>query len=153
MRDRPVARDLPGLIGCLLTIGAGVAALAYSTEFSPLGSVFPRAIAGVMIALAAWYIVLTLMGRTQRAEFGPGSTVRRLGVVVVMLAWAFALSHIGFLASSIAAFVALLIIANHDRWTARSILVYGVAGAVILGLIYGLFRFALLVPLPTGLLL
>ncbi len=153
MRDRPPTRDLPGLIGCLLMIGAGAAALAYSTEFSPLGSVFPRTIAAVMIALSAWYIVLTIMGRTQRAQFGAGSTVRRLGVMVVMLAWAFALSHIGFLASSAAAFVALLIIANHDRWTARSMLIYGVAGAVILGLIYGLFRFALLVPLPSGLLL
>ncbi len=143
-------RDLPGLIGCVLVIVVGVAALVYSQEFSPLGSVFPRTIAGVMIVLAIWYIVLTLIGRTQRAALATGSTVRRLALMIVMLAWAFALDRVGFLVSSAVAFAALLAIANHDRWTPRSVLVYGLVGAVILGVIYGLFRFALQVPLPAG---
>ena len=36
-----------------------------------------------------------------------------------MLAWAFTLGPLGFLASSAAAMAALLVIANHDRWTLR----------------------------------
>ena len=153
MSDRPPGRDIPGLVGCLLIIAIGVAALVYSRDFSPLGSVFPRTIAGVMIALSVWYVVLTLLGRTQRVAFGAGSAARRVALMLVMLGWAFSLNSVGFLVSSAVAFVALLIIANHDRWTARTVLIYGLVGAAILGTLYGLFRFALQVPLPDGALL
>jgi hypothetical protein len=98
--------------------------------------------------LCAAYIGLTLVGRTRRISLPTGSHVRRLGAAATMLAWAFLLEPLGFLGSSAAAFVALLMIANHNRWTARSVIVYGLAGAVVLGGLYALFKTALLVPLP-----
>lgn len=148
MADTQSARDLPGAIGSALLAAAGVAALWYSSEFSPLGAVFPRTIGGLMVALGVVYIVLTLMGRTRRAAQPGGSHVRRAGVVVAMLGWAFLLEPLGFLGSSALAFVALLLVANHARWTPRTALGYGVAGALVLVGLYALFKMALLVPLP-----
>ncbi|MEO7200428.1 MAG: tripartite tricarboxylate transporter TctB family protein [Dokdonella sp.] len=143
--------DLAGAVGCVLLIAVGGAALFYSSDFSPLGAVFPRTIAGLMIALGVAYLILVWRGRTRVAEPLGGSMSRRAGVALVMLAWALALDRVGFLVSSAIAFVALLLIANHERWSARSVIVYGLVSVAVLGGLYGGFRFALQVPFPTGL--
>ena len=67
---------------------------------------------------------------------------------LVRLAWAFALPAMGFLASSAIAFVLLLMLANHERWTMRTVLLYGATGVLVLGGLYALFKHALQVPLP-----
>ena len=94
------------------------------------------------------YLVFYALGRTQRAAPAAGSNLRRAGVAVVMLAWAFALPAMGFLASSAIAFVLLLMLANHERWTMRTVLLYGATGVLVLGGLYALFKHALQVPLP-----
>lgn len=149
MNEPPTpGRDTPGAIGSALFIGVGVAALAYSSEFSDLGAVFPRAIGGLMVAMGVLYLVFYALGRTQRAAQAGGSDLRRAGVAVVMLGWAFALVPLGFLTSSAIAFGLLLVLANHERWTGRSVLLYGAAGGLVLGGLYALFKLALQVPLP-----
>ncbi|MDH5540595.1 MAG: tripartite tricarboxylate transporter TctB family protein [Rhizobacter sp.] len=150
MTDRSARRDTPGLLGCGLAVLVGVAALAYSGGFSPLGSVFPRTIGGLMIVLALLYTGLAL--RRPQAATAPagGSTLRRAGTAAVLLAWAFALQPLGFLFSSICGCIALLLLAQHDRWTPRTGLVYGLATMFVLGALYVLFRFVLKVPLPVG---
>lgn len=148
MNEPTPGRDTPGAIGSALLIGVGVAALVYSSEFSDLGAVFPRAIGGLMVAMGLLYLVFYALGRTQRAAQAAGSDLRRAGVAVVMLAWAFALAPLGFLASSAIAFALLLVLANHDRWTPRTALVYGAVGVLVLGGLYALFKHALQVPLP-----
>ncbi len=65
-----------------------------------------------------------------------------------MLAWGFALGPLGFLPSSAAAMAALLLFANHQRWTLRTALLYGGASLGVLAALYGLFKLILLVPLP-----
>jgi len=140
--------DWPGAVGSGIAIAIGAAALAYSGEFSMLGSVFPRTVATLMIVLGVLYIILTLRGRTVRGPRVEGSHVRRVGVMAVMLGWAFTLQPLGFLPSSAAAFVLLLALANHDRWSARRAVLFGAAGAVMLGGLYTLFKHVLLVPLP-----
>lgn len=140
--------DWPGAAGSVIAIAIGAAALTYSGEFSTLGSVFPRTVATLMIALGLVYIVFTLRGRTARGPRAEGSHVRRVGVMAVMLAWAFTLQPLGFLPSSAAAFALLLALANHDRWTARRAVLFAAAGAGMLGGLYFLFKQVLLVPLP-----
>ena len=134
MSEPTPRRDTPGAIGSVLLIGAGVAALIFSSEFSDLGAVFPRAIGGLLVAMGVLYLVFYALGRA--------------GVAVVMLAWAFALPAMGFLASSAIAFVLLLMLANHERWTMRTVLLYGATGVLVLGGLYALFKHALQVPLP-----
>lgn len=145
---RRAGGDVGGAIGSVIFIAIGAAALWHAGEFSMLGAVFPRGIGGLMVALGLLYLVLFALGRTRGGAPLEGSLVRRAGVALVMLAWAFALVPLGFLLSSALAFVLLLVIANHERWTPLRALLYGLSGAVMLGGLYVLFKIVLLVPLP-----
>lgn len=140
--------DIPGAIGSALIICIGAVAFWAAAEFSSLGSVFPRAIGALLVALGSVYVILVALGRTRRAAAPEGSNLRRTGVAVVMLAWGFALGPLGFLPSSAAAVAALLLIANPHQWTLRTALLYGSASALVLGALYALFKLVLLVPLP-----
>lgn len=145
--------DIPSIIGAAIFIVIGALALYYSSEFSPLGAVFPRTIAVTMMVLATVYIVVAVL-RPRAAEAQPaGSTPRRLLLAITMLAWALLLEPLGFLGTSIICYAAILVIANYDRWTPRSALIYTAVGAAVLGGLYGTFRFALQVPFPAGILL
>ena len=149
-RPRP---HYSGIAGAAFFIVMGALALWHSGEFSALGSVFPRTIAATMIVLSIAYIAVTLL-RPKGTEPQPaGSVWRRTALMAVFVAWSALLEPLGFLATSIAAFVAILVIANYDRWTPRMALAYGLAGAVILGGLYAIFRFVLQVPMPEGILL
>jgi putative tricarboxylic transport membrane protein len=140
--------DVAGAVGSVIAVAIGGAALWNARDFSPLGSVFPRTISILMILLGLLYLGLVFKARTRRMPPLEGSRWRRVAVAVVMLAWAFLLVPIGFLGSSAAAIAALLVIANHDPWSPRTVLGYGAAGAFVLGAFYVLFKLVLLVPLP-----
>ena len=142
------SRDIGGAVGSVLMVIIGAAAFWNARDFSALGAVFPRTISALMIALALLYLVLVLTGRTRRAEPAGGSIWRRAGVAVVMLAWAYLLVPLGFLGASAAAIVALLVIANHNPWTPRTVLRYGTAAAFVLATFYVVFKHVLQVPLP-----
>lgn len=146
----PPARNVRDFIGPALAMALGIAAIAFSGDFSPLGSVFPRTIAGLMVVLGASCIVLAWRRPGPRSAGSTGSWPRRLGTMGVMLAWAFALQPLGFLFTSACATVALLLFAQHDRWTARTGLLYLFSSACVVGGLYTLFRFVLQVPLPIG---
>ena len=147
---RPAApgHDIAGAVGSAIAIALGTAALWSAREFSSLGAVFPRTISILMILLGLLYLGMVFAGRTRRAPPLQGSRWRRGAVAAVMLAWAFLLVPLGFLGSSAAAIAALLAIANHDRWTLRTVIGYGAASAFVLGGFYVLFKLVLLVPLP-----
>jgi putative tricarboxylic transport membrane protein len=148
MAESSHRHDLPGAFGSVLLIAIGVAALVYSAECSDLGAVFPRAIGAFLVGLGCLYILLVALGRTRTGVPLEGSNKRRLGVAAVMLGWAFALPPMGFLASSAIAFALLLVLAQHERWTPRTAMLYGASGAVVLGGLYTLFKLVLQVPLP-----
>ena len=146
-------RDLRGIAGSLLAIASGALAIWHAKEFSPLGAVFPRTIAALMIVFSAVYIAVAILRPEQPRAMPAGSTGRRLAVSGVLLAWSFLLEPVGFLATSVASYAAILVIANYDRWTPRMALSYALTGAAVLGSLYAIFRFGLQVPLPEGLLL
>jgi putative tricarboxylic transport membrane protein len=146
-------RDLPGIAGCAVLIGVAILAIVYSSDFTPLGSVFPRTIAAAMILFCGLYIVLAITRPGPPKPVEAGSAWRRAVLFAVMVGWAIALEKVGFLATSVVAFVAILLAANYDRWTARRSVGYAIASALILGGLYAVFRFVLQVPLPEGMLL
>jgi hypothetical protein len=146
-------RDIPGMTGAAIFIVVGILALYYSRDFSPLGSVFPRTIATAMIVLSGVYIAVSLLRPKAPAAQPAGSNWRRIALVAVMVLWATYFDRIGFLTTSIAAFAALLVIANYDRWTPRMAVTYAAVGAVVIGGLYTIFRFGLKVPLPEGILI
>ncbi len=141
-------KDLPGAIGSAAAIVLGAAAIWAARDYSDLGAVFPRSVGALLVALGLLYIVLTLAGRTQRGAALGGSFVRRCAAAVTLLAWAFTLGPLGFVASSAAAMAALLVIANHERWTLRRALLYAASSALVLIGLYSLFKIVLQVPLP-----
>lgn len=140
--------DLSGALGSAAAMVLGAAAIWAARDFSDLGAVFPRSVGALLVALGALYIALTVAGRTQRVAALGGSYMRRAATAVTLLAWAFTLGPLGFLASSAAAMAALLVIANHERWTLRRALLYAAASALVLIGLYSLFKIALQVPLP-----
>lgn len=151
--NEPVRRDVRGIAGSAVFIVVGVLAIWHSSEFSPLGSVFPRTIAATMIVLAAVYIAMALLRPQAPEAMAAGSNWRRSALIVVLLAWAFLLETIGFLSTSVLAYAAILVIANYDRWTPRLALAYTAVGAAVLGGLYAVFHYLLQVPLPRGMLL
>lgn len=146
-------RDIPGIAGSAVFIIVGILAFWGARDFSPLGSVFPRTMAVAMIVFAAAYIAMALLRPTAPAAMPVGSPWRRGAVMMVLIAWAFLLGRVGFLATSVVAYTALLVISNYDRWTPRMAVIYAVVGALVLGGLYWVFHFLLQVPLPQGLLL
>ncbi len=152
MSDAP-QRDIPGIAGSAVFIVVGILAIWYSSEFSALGSVFPRTVAAAMIVFAAVYIAMALLRPQAPAATPAGSTWRRSALIVVLLAWSFLFEHIGFLATSVFAYAAILVIANYDRWTPRLAIAYTAVGALVLGGLYAIFHYLLQVPLPEGMLL
>ena len=146
-------RDFAGMAGSAFFIVMGTLALWNSGDFSALGSVFPRTVATAMILLSMAYIAVAWL-RPKGVQPQPaGSVWRRTALMGVFVAWSLLLESVGFLATSIAAFVAILVIANYDRWTPRMAVTYGLVGGLVLGWLYAIFRFVLQVPLPAGLLL
>lgn len=143
-----VRPDIPGAIGSALMVSLGAGAIWAARDYSDLGAVFPRTVGALLVALGCVYIVLVLIGRTRRAAGSDGSSMRRTLVAVVMLAWGFTLGPLGFLPSGAAAMAALLLIAQHGRWTLRTAVLYGLSTSVILVGMYALFKHALQVPLP-----
>ena len=152
MSENP-RRDIPGIAGSVVFIIAGVLAFWGARDFTPLGSVFPRTIAAAMVVFATAYIAMALLRPKAPAATPVGSPWRRGALVAVLVAWSFLFEHIGFLATSVVAYTALLVIANYDRWTPRMAVVYAAVGALVLGGLYSIFHFVLQVPLPEGLLL
>ena len=152
MSDR-ARLDAPGIAGSVLAIVGGGLAWYHAGDFSPMGSVFPRTIAAIMMVAAAVYIAVSVLRPSAPAARAPGSAWRRIALIVVMAAWSLLLEKVGFLATSLACFAAILVIANYDRWTPRMAALYALAGGGVVGGLYAIFRFGLLVPLPPGMLL
>ena len=140
--------DIPGAIGSILMVLVGAGAIWAARDYSDLGSVFPRTVGALLVALGIVYIVLMVLGRTRRGTAADGSSIRRSLVAIVMLAWGFTLGPLGFLPAGAAAMAALLLIANHDRWTLRTAMAYGLSTATVIGVMYTLFKHVLQVPLP-----
>lgn len=144
-------RDIASFVSALGFIVLGGLALYYTRGMSPLGSVFPRAIGSAMIVFSAVYIVWRWFKPHLGAEvIGGGSHLRRTLLAVVMLAWALLLNRLGFLETSLLAAVLLLVVANYDRWTPVRTAAYLAATLGIVFGLYAVFRYGLLVPLPTG---
>ncbi|GGK37959.1 tripartite tricarboxylate transporter TctB family protein [Salinarimonas ramus] len=145
--------DLGTIVLCVLFVALGIWMLAGSMAMSPLGAVFPRVIAGVMIASALAILALRALGRASPpAAVETGSTPRRLLLCLALVAWAGLMPRLGFFTTSIVGFLAVLAIAEYDRWTPKRTAAYVAAALAMVGGFYLLFVEVLLVPVPRGVL-
>tara|TARA_R110002094_G_scaffold198306_1_gene170599 strand:- start:75 stop:476 length:402 start_codon:yes stop_codon:yes gene_type:complete len=133
----------------MLFVFVGVVTLYDTIGYSDRDSqVFPRAVAIILIITAAISFIVRFLQPTDDGGFGRGVWWRRVFLIIAMfLAW-FVMPLVGFLAAGTIAFAGGLIAAMHDQWSARTILLYGCSGAVILTTFFALFKYVLNVPLP-----
>jgi hypothetical protein len=148
-------RDIGGMIVSALLIIVGVVAIWDTTSMLDSDSyVFPRAVAGSMIGLSILFIVKQFVapsqGRNDEEGSAGGSHIRRACLVVAMVVSALLMPMIGFLISGVLVFIAIMMLAMYDEWTAKLKVVFPLVGVVIVGGFYLMFAELLLVPLPVG---
>ncbi|MHA6345656.1 tripartite tricarboxylate transporter permease [Roseivivax sp. CAU 1761] len=149
-------RDPAGMALAGLFIGLGLAIFVGAAAMSPLGSVFPRTIAVALAAFSALLIVLNL--RRPRGPAAPVFTLdsgarHRLALGAILLAWVVLMPLIGFLVTSVAAFVAIMVVADYDRPPARVWAAWIAAGLLICLGFWWLMANVLLLRMPAGLLI
>jgi putative tricarboxylic transport membrane protein len=154
MSSRP-APDLAGAAVALAFGALGLFAVVESLGMTALAAIFPRAVGGVLVGLAAVQAVLSLLGRGGQAS-GEGSDTgragmgRRIGLVVIMLAWALLFPVVGFVVTSTIAGIALLFVAEHEQ-PSPTTRAAGVAAVIVMvGLFYWLMVAVLYIPMPQA---
>jgi hypothetical protein len=111
--------------------------------------VFPVAVSIALIIFSLVVLARSLLGYGGEKEVDEGSFPRRAILVASMLACALLLESLGFIVSSAALFVILTFVGMHERWTARTAILYAITGLVIIVGFTWLFRSVLGVPLPV----
>lgn len=146
------ANDIGSVAVAALILIFGALVIWETTTYADFDSgVFPRTVALVMVALCLLYIVLWLAGLTRSIPPSePGSWLRRILLVVLMLVAAFVMPWTGFLLSSIVMFALLTALAMYEPWTAWRAAAYPLIGLAIVIGFYVLFGEFLRVPLPEG---
>lgn len=129
-------RDVPAIGWGIAFAALAWGAYAETAGMSPMGSVFPTAIAGILGLLSLTLIVTQFFRPPRPASQKPsdgGSVWRRVAVVAVFAAWAMVMPVIGFFVTGLAAFLALTAIATFDRPGPRTLVLYAVTALVIVG--------------------
>jgi len=156
-------RDWPGMIGAILFILLGLWVLQQSQSMTAMGSIFPRAIGTAMIVFSICLLIVNLWPRKAARDGAPApeetvppgtaeSTPRRLALAGILAAWVLLLPVIGFLVTSVLAFLGILVVSNYDAWTPRRAIGYIATAVVVVAAFYLLLVEVLLVPMPAGLL-
>lgn len=146
-------RDLGGMVVAAIFILIGIIAIWDTTRMVDSDSyVFPRTVSLFMIGFSAFYILWNFAKPPagEAAKHAPGSTVRRVGLVVSMLGCAFIMPYTGFMIAGLLVFAAIMMVAMYERWTGRRLIIYPVVCIIVVSGFYLLFAKALLVPLPEA---
>ncbi|SDJ75434.1 tripartite tricarboxylate transporter permease [Aliiruegeria lutimaris] len=151
----PKQRDVPGMVIAGIFIVLGVVIYLGASGMSPLGSVFPKTIAAALIAFSAILIAMNLRlpagGPSEAIELNAAAK-HRIALGAVMLAWVVLMPAIGFLVTSMAAFIAIMVIADYDNPPAKMWAIWITAGLLICTAFWWLMAEVLLLRMPTGLL-
>jgi putative tricarboxylic transport membrane protein len=144
-------RDIGGMVVAAIFIVVGIVSIWDTTRMVDSDSyVFPRTVALFMISFSAIFIVWNFMKppATDAVGRAPGSTIRRVGLVVSMLGCAFIMPFTGFFIAGISVFALIMMFAMYEQWTRSRLILYPVICVIVVSGFYLLFAKALLVPLP-----
>ncbi|KAA3630438.1 MAG: tripartite tricarboxylate transporter TctB family protein [Proteobacteria bacterium] len=145
-------KDTGGGVVALVLLAVGALVLYDTRGYGdPDSAVFPRTVAIVLMALSAVTALRAFIGSHRGGETAQparGSWTRRILLPLIMLGPVLVMGAIGFIPAMLIMFAGLLMVANHDGWTARRAVVYLASGTGVVVLFYLLFRYWLLVPLP-----
>ena len=145
----PVQRSIGSLVISLAFVLIGVVVLYDTAGYSDVDSkIFPRAAAIALILSAGASCVMWMLRPAPVQGFGDGSWWRRVLLVGSMLVAALLMPRIGFLPAGVLVFAGGLVAGMEDRWSVRTLALYGACSLVIVTAFYALFKYGLYVPLP-----
>ncbi|SDM09038.1 Tripartite tricarboxylate transporter TctB family protein [Modicisalibacter muralis] len=133
-----------------IMIAFALGALWFSKDMSIMGSIFPRAVAIMVLIFSVALLVRAFVSRPTLPVAEPGSVGRRLGLIAVLLVWGLSLRWLGFIASSLLCAGALVWLAHYHAWTLKRVMAYALVLIAIIAFFYTLFAVVLNVPLPVG---
>jgi putative tricarboxylic transport membrane protein len=150
-------RDWPAVVFGALFVATGVAAYLQTNDMSAMGSVFPITISGLMVLLSGLLIAFQIGRPAAPRSAGTAapqneSGMRRLSIIVTMIAWAGLLPSIGFFVTSLTAFLLLIAIATFERLRKRDLVIHAVSAVAIVGAFYWLMNAVLGLRMPIALL-
>lgn len=148
-RDQaPVSAVFRDLLALVLFGGVALVVISQSATLNADAAVFPRTIAIAMVILVGLSILKLFLTRHVTEVAVEGSKVRMASVPLIMLGAVALIPFTGFLITAVLLGLALIIPAQHDKFTKKGwiYLVVGVAGVIIAFTL--LFSEVLGVPLP-----
>ena len=149
--NKPIVNqeNIGSLIIATVFIFIAIITLYDTTHYSDIDSkVFPRACAIVLLIFSVITVICELIKPSKVDGFGSGYWWRRVFLVTTMLMACLAMPYITFIPAGGIAFIGGLVAAMHDRWSARTLLLYWGSGAVIIVAFSSIFKYVLHVPLP-----
>lgn len=144
--------DRGGVAVALIALLVSVYVFWEAQDFSSLGAVFPRFVAGGVGLAALALLVSAMLGGRRPAQREQGSDMRRGALAAALAAWVALIPLAGFLATSLLGFFGVGIIAKFGPWPVRRWLVFMISAAIAVVALHFLFAAALDVPLPAGML-
>ncbi|WP_018701099.1 tripartite tricarboxylate transporter TctB family protein [Amorphus coralli] len=144
--EAPIQRyDWPGALVAVASALLALYVLRESAGFSLFGSVFPRAVAFAMLALAAALLVRTAIRKV------PASAIRSLtranwrtaGLIAVVACWMLLVRFAGFYPASVFGFLAAGALARHTPWTLRELGIHALVSVVTVSAFYAFFAYGL----------
>ncbi|MDQ2694376.1 MAG: tripartite tricarboxylate transporter permease [Pseudomonadota bacterium] len=133
-----------------------IAAFWSARSMSAMGSVFPTTISVILALLTVALIALDITGHGHpaRAELvhSPVSNTRRALLVAVVALWVWLLPILGFAVSSMAAFLVLTVISEHESVPVRTWIIRALVVVATVLAFWWLMADVLLLRMPHGLL-
>ena len=124
---------------------------------TPFGGIFPDIWMGILVVLIVITILLTWTpwhavqeGEEENGKSTGGHWFDMAIVGAILLAWAFLLRQVGFLATGIIGFSGISWFLNDRRNSVRGFLESAVIGVAMVGVLILVFEYGLKVPLPKG---
>lgn len=142
--------DRSGLAVALGAAALGSYVLWEAQFFSPLGSVFPRFVAVVLLVSAAILALVVLVHYQRPAKEAGGSNARRVALALALMAWVALIPLFGFQIASLLGFAIVGVVAKYDRWSMRGWSVFALTTVVAVMVFCYVFLLFLNVPLPAG---
>jgi putative tricarboxylic transport membrane protein len=122
---------------------------------SDLGAVFPETIGIALIGFSVLLIGLILSGRATKIKAKKeesGGTIHRVSLSVVMIGWVFLMPVLGFFLSSLLSYFAIMIIADYDRPSFKTWIIWTTIGTAIVSFFWWVMANMLLLRMPEGIL-
>jgi len=137
--------DWPGALVAIAASLVAVYVLRESADFSLFGSIFPRAVAIAILALAAALLVRTAIRKV------PASSIRSVtrqhwrtaALIAAVGCWMLLVRFAGFYLASVFGFLAAGALARHTPWTLRDFGIHALVSVVTVSGFYAFFAYGL----------